>query len=255
MLKLKLQYSVHLMQRAYSLEKTLMLGKIEDRRRRWWQWMRGLNGITNTIDMSLSKLREVAMDRETWRAAVYGVTKTPTWLSDWTTTKVIRAFIWERPYVMTFNFFSAGHLFFSPSAVAPQFSVKIAHPPPSRGCQLRALVPSSYEVFMCPKVSQSQFFLLSVLFKGLLGGTLVKNPPANTGDLGLIPGSGRSPGERNGDPLQNSCLENSMDRGAWWITVHGVTKSQTQLSTRARSFQSQAVLLSFWFCSYSGSFQ
>ena len=146
---------------------------------------------------------------------------------------------------MTFNFFSAGHLFFSPSAAAPQFSVKIAHPPPGRGCQLRALVPSSYEVFMCPKVSQSQFFLLSVLFKGLLSGTLVKNPPANTGDLGLIPGSGRSPGERNGDPLQNSCLENSMDRGAWWITVHGVTKSQTQLSTRARSFQSQAVLLSF----------
>ena len=68
---------------------------------------------------------------------------------------------------MTFNFFSAGHLFFSPSAAAPQFSVKIAHPPPGRGCQLRALVPSSYEVFMCPKVSQSQFFLLSVLFKGL----------------------------------------------------------------------------------------
>ena len=144
-----------------------------------------------------------------------------------------------------FQFFFLLDTFFSPSATAPQFSLKIAHPPPGRGCQLRSLVPSSYEVFMCPKVSQSQFFLFSVLFKGFLGGTLVKNPPANAGDLGLIPRSGRSPGERNGDPLQNSCLENSMDRRAWWITVHGVMKSQTRLSTRACTFQSQAVLLSF----------
>ena len=74
---------------------------------------------------------------------------------------------------------------------------------------------------MWPKVSQSHFFLHSVLFKGFLGGAVVKNPPANSGDLELIPGSGRSPGEGNGDPLQYSCLENPMDAGAWWITVHG----------------------------------
>ena len=58
---------------------------------------------------------------------------------------------------------------------------------------------------------------------------MVKNPPANAGDMGSIPGSGRSPGEGNGNPLQYSCLGNPMDRGAWWATVHGVTKSQTRL--------------------------
>ena len=66
------------------------------------------------------------------------------------------------------------------------------------------------------------------------GGAVVKNPLANVGDTGdsvLIPGSGQSPGEGNGNPLQYSCLENSMDRGAWWATVHGVAKSQAQLST------------------------
>ena len=96
MLKLKLQYFGHLMRRVDSLEKTLMLGGIGGRRRRGWQRMSWLDGITDLMDMSLSELRELVLDREAWRTVIHGVAKSQTQLSNWTEPLFIFMFHWRK---------------------------------------------------------------------------------------------------------------------------------------------------------------